>query len=239
MKIRRVYIRCQSKFMQCGKFRMLIFFPSQPENPSGIEYRTQSSSKRSKEIRSSIRLPHLALLLYLKTSMAPHALVIVYHTGMEYNPPTQTQHWFNTLQNARKTSLEFYNFKNELPIHEKGTRIVKQGHWNCWMLLIDYQRLSQISHRFTALILPIGRFVSILASLQWVRSKQGLSYWMYLLFYIQKDIHCLFFWKTSSWGLIRFMYFQSVMNASIGSYGQTSCLLCLWLQTQVEFLPHP
>lgn len=74
---------CQSTCMQCGKFRMLIFFFSFPaRHPFEIEYRTQSSSKRSKEIRSSIRLPHLALLLYLKTSMAPHALVIVYHTGM-------------------------------------------------------------------------------------------------------------------------------------------------------------
>lgn len=38
MKIRRVYICCQSKFMQCGKFRMLIFFFSLPSQriPLGL-----------------------------------------------------------------------------------------------------------------------------------------------------------------------------------------------------------
>lgn len=32
---------CQTKLIQCGRLRMLIFFPLQLENTTGFEYSTQ------------------------------------------------------------------------------------------------------------------------------------------------------------------------------------------------------
>lgn len=93
----------------------------------------------------------------------------------EKNLPHRLSTGSELLQNAREFSLKFHSFKNELQIHKKATRIVKQGHRNCWILSVDYQRLSETGqeaslHGFESINRKV-RFNFLLASNDLDQSK--------------------------------------------------------------------
>lgn len=96
-------------------------------NISGFEYSRQSSSKRSKIIQKLHMTSQFSNYRYSKTSMIPHALIIIYHTGIEI------LHIYSALvlnfTKSHEINLEFHNFKDEESftyIHKKAMSIINK-----------------------------------------------------------------------------------------------------------------